>query len=970
MNVFGTAGNDILTGGQEADYIWGFAGNDTVYGGAGDILEGEDGDDVFIATEAYKINGSFGTDTLISNYSQSNYGSGIHLNANGNFPGIQLIEPRTYLLGFESDIEALNVTGTQYNDILDGGMHNVTLEGGAGNDALLGQKGVFSGGFGTDTLTADYYTTNVPYGVHLGWNGENTVRRRDNGNVILTHNGIEKLNFTGTDFADYLSGQNGDDILDGRGGNDVLEGGAGNDRLFDVSGSDTLNGGEGDDYLYTVADIKGATKQLYGGRGADTFVIDLKNQINLGFDFDVAKLGNFVNAITLPQNNGPDWQRLGSDVAFAAVGAAVGAVPVVGSLFNFWTSLAQMGVDTYLDQEELQAQIDQQVTNANQAVKHYGTADWGKVSPQGTRDVIHIKDFQIGLDNILLPQLPAANHFYQVDLVEGQGGGVFLSVRNPGLEQFKNVAFIANTYTNVGITDLQFKGIVADLIQGSTIGTFTKTPIVGESNTNGIEIIGAGRSTFANDNIKTNGGDDEVFGYYGDDLIQGGDGNDTIFGGSNQNPDYLALESDYGNDGNDFINGGAGNDVLKGESGNDFLNGDSGNDIVDGGLGSNTLVGGNGNDLLSNAHGSVDGGAGTDTLVADYSQMNNGAGVDVTYNNAEAIYTRINGDPTLYYSNIERFNITGTQYADVLRGGAGSDTLAGDAGDDAIVDTNGIVDGGAGSDILVADYSQLNNGAGIDVGYNNQNAIFTSENSDARENSVPTLYYSNIERFNITGTQYADVLRGGAGSDTLAGGAGNDAIVDTNGIVNGGNGIDTLVADYSKVNNGAGIHVGYNNQNAVFSRLNGSIVLNYSNVERFNVTGTQYADVLLGGADSDTLTGGSGNDILTGGAGADNFRFNAPNEGVDQITDFSVADDTIQVSAAGFGGGLMAGGAIAFAQFVVGASAQTASDRFIYNPQTGALSFDLDGVGGANQTQIATLSTGLAMTNNDIFVLA
>ncbi|MEG4944336.1 hypothetical protein [Microcoleus sp. F4-D5] len=30
-NVFGTAGNDILTGGQEADYIWGFAGNDTVY---------------------------------------------------------------------------------------------------------------------------------------------------------------------------------------------------------------------------------------------------------------------------------------------------------------------------------------------------------------------------------------------------------------------------------------------------------------------------------------------------------------------------------------------------------------------------------------------------------------------------------------------------------------------------------------------------------------------------------------------------------------------------------------------------------------------------------------------------------------------------------------------------------------------------------------------------------------------------
>ncbi len=888
-NVFGTPGNDVLTGGQEADYIWARSGNDTVYGGAGDVLNGEDGDDVFIATESYKINGSVGTDTLISNYSQSNYGSGIHLNATGNFPGIQAIEPRTYLLGFD-DIEALNVTGTQYNDILDGGTKNVTLEGGAGNDALFGQTGVFSGGSGTDILTADYNQSySITDGVHLGWNGENTVRRRDYGSVILTHNGIEKLNFTGTDFADYLSGQNGDDVLDGRRGNDVLEGGAGNDRLFDVSGSDTLNGGEGDDYLYTVSDVTatGAVKQLYGGRGADTFVIDLKNEINLGFDFDVTKLGHFVNAITLPQNNGPDWQRLGSDVAFAAVGAAVGAVPVVGSLFNFWTSLAQIGVDTYLDQEELQAQINLQITNTNEAIKHYGTADWGKVSPSGKRDVIYINDFQIGLDNIVLPQLPAANYFYQVDLVEGQGGGVFLSVRNPGLEQFKNVAFIANTYTNVGITDLQFKGIVADLIQGSTIGTFTKTPIVGESNTNK-EVIGAGRSTFANDNIQANGGDDEVFGYYGDDLIQGGDGNDTIFGGSNQNPSYLTLESDYGNDGNDFINGGAGNDVIKGESGNDFINGDSGNDRLDGGLGSNTLVGGNGNDVLSNAQGIVDGGAGTDTLVADYSQMNNGAGVDVAYTyNSEAIYTRINGDPTLYYSNIERFNITGTQYADVFRGRDGSDTLA-----------------------------------------------------------------------------------GGAGNDVILGSSGDDLLIDTDGYVDGGAGTDTFVADYSQLNNGAGVHVGYNNQNAIFSRLNGSIVLNYSNIERFDITGTQYADVLLGGSGGDTLTGGAGNDILTGGAGADNFRFNTANEGVDPITDFSVVDDTIQVSAAEFGGGLTAGGAISVTQFVVGASAQTTSDRFIYNPQTGALSFDLDGVGGANQTQIATLSTGLAMTHNDIFVLA
>jgi hypothetical protein len=43
---------------------------------------------------------------------------------------------------------------------------------------------------------------------------------------------------------------------------------------------------------------------------------------------------------------------------------------------------------------------------------------------------------------------------------------------------------------------------------------------------------------------------------------------------------------------------------------------------------------------------------------------------------------------------------------------------------------------------------------------------------------------------------------------------------------------------------------------------------------------------------------------------------------------------------------------------------------FIYNSATGALFFDADGTGSTGQVQIATLSTGLAMTNADIFVFA
>lgn len=110
---------------------------------------------------------------------------------------------------------------------------------------------------------------------------------------------------------------------------------------------------------------------------------------------------------------------------------------------------------------------------------------------------------------------------------------------------------------------------------------------------------------------------------------------------------------------------------------------------------------------------------------------------------------------------------------------------------------------------------------------------------------------------------------------------------------------------------------------------------------------------------------------LTGDTGADKFGFYSPNPDlyrIDTITDFVVADDTITVSDAGFGSGLTAGAAITPDQFVLGAVARDASNRFIYNQNTGALFFDKDGTGAIGQLQLATLSTGLAMTNANIFV--
>jgi len=74
------------------------------------------------------------------------------------------------------------------------------------------------------------------------------------------------------------------------------------------------------------------------------------------------------------------------------------------------------------------------------------------------------------------------------------------------------------------------------------------------------------------------------------------------------------------------------------------------------------------------------------------------------------------------------------------------------------------------------------------------------------------------------------------------------------------------------------------------------------------------------------------------------------------------------VSAAGFADDLIADALLMPEQFVIGTAAVDSNDRFIYNRANGTLFFDVDGVGGIAQIQIAKLSSGLDLTNNNIFV--
>lgn len=130
-----------------------------------------------------------------------------------------------------------------------------------------------------------------------------------------------------------------------------------------------------------------------------------------------------------------------------------------------------------------------------------------------------------------------------------------------------------------------------------------------------------------------------------------------------------------------------------------------------------------------------------------------------------------------------------------------------------------------------------------------------------------------------------------------------------------------------------------------------------------NVTGTAFSDALLGNAAANVLEGGPGNDCLTGGGGADTFVYKRiTKEGHDTIADFSF-DDRFSISAAGFGGGLVAGTDLSTIDSPTGVfvTSETPapigmSGSFLYNTITGLLSFDVDGSGPNSAFTMATLS--------------
>ena len=335
------------------------------------------------------------------------------------------------------------------------------------------------------------------------------------------------------------------------------------------------------------------------------------------------------------------------------------------------------------------------------------------------------------------------------------------------------------------------------------------------------------------------------------------------------------------------------------------------------------------------------------------------------------------GDDDIYGGNGDD-HIDGSSGLDKIEGGKGNDLLQGGGDADDIQGNEGQDDiwGGGGSDVLSGDDDNDWSSGGrqsdtMDGGLGDDSVYGGGQSDTIEGGRGDDSVYGGGGNDDLTGGSGKNLVSGGKGADILRGGRGTDAF-------SGGSGTDTVTYGFAVT---AALDLSLEGKG--FARGD-----TFNGVE--NLVGSFAFDILIGDAKSNSLDGGQGNDtlagqkgndkligsynadILSGGEGSDKFAYGYFLDGGDTITDFSSEagnNDLFQFTGSGFGG--IKAGSLRSAQFQISndADAQTSAVRFIFEKDTGILSFDGDGNGRLNAYIIATLQAGATMTINDIEII-
>ncbi|HYD36927.1 MAG TPA: calcium-binding protein, partial [Allosphingosinicella sp.] len=291
---------NVVVGGPGAGEVHGTAGDDAVYSneespayarplGSGvfvapvldtsaevDSLFGEAGDDRLFAGYGDNVDGGAGYDTLLVSFQGASGRVIASFNAAGG------VVSTTVAGATITGIEAIEwVEGSEYDDLLivgNAAADHAPMFGMGGDDYLAAgaDSGSLFGGEGNDTI--DLLDALNPAD-HFGEAGDDRVMGGIADDRIFGGEGEDEI--AGNDGADHLDGGDGADLIDGGGGNDSivggagddhLEGGAGNDFLLLQDGGDDLAlGGDGNDVIYFGSGVS-AGDVADGGDGRDAVV--------------------------------------------------------------------------------------------------------------------------------------------------------------------------------------------------------------------------------------------------------------------------------------------------------------------------------------------------------------------------------------------------------------------------------------------------------------------------------------------------------------------------------------------------------------------------------------------------------------------------------------------------------------------------------------------------------------------------
>ncbi|UWR42399.1 M10 family metallopeptidase C-terminal domain-containing protein [Phaeobacter inhibens] len=789
-------------------------------------------------------------------------------------------------------------------------------------------------------------------------------------------------------------GSSYDDILIGNDGDNVLDGRAGNDRMA----------GNGGDDVYFVDSIDDIVREEENG-GNDTVIV-VADGLDLG---DIANVETIIYAGGTPgtpgsdapdaPNEGPtdalDSLIIGDDSNETLDGGAGGnTIFGLGGddlIIGGRDTLASRDINNTIDIADLEDQTE--TDDGNDAL--YGGDGNDTINGGAGDDLLDGGDG----DDLLRGQAG-------VDVFRGGAG-----IDTVDFSQESPFQLLVNLETNVasggtasGDTFYSIENLIGS---DDRIDRF-----IGTSDNNHFWGQGGG------DVFNGGGGDDTLDGGNDGDMLYGEDGDDVLIGGSGQ--DYLDggagvdtvvytassvgvtvdLENGTARGGDadgpvQIVGRGTTirHDIIVdvenavGSLHDDHLIGTDGENALSGGAGDDVLSGGGGADLL-------DGGAGSDT--ADYANATRGVKLNMTNGKTE-------GDT---YVSIE--NLSGSGFNDRMKGDAADNVLTGQGGDDTLR-------GAAGDDILLGDFADAADAIpqpGLGTGY-------ATLGPDATNNSIETAFdisdnFSLTEDpdiFDSTSVLHTTVNatgngQGGYYSIDLA--AGTVLTIDIDGIA------DPNVHDsWVRLLDGEGNIVTQNDDGggdpgSTSNRDSSTVFVveetgTYFIVEgswspdapegwsesvpegstyELNVSvefppapaqpGEAGADVLRGGRGNDLLDGGLMADTLIGGKGDDFFRFSTElgADNIDEIRDFDAASDTILLDSAIF---TDAGeiGVLDFGAFHSSASgtALDGADRIVYNTDSGALSYDADGLGGVDAIQFAQLQSGLQLGADDFVII-